>query len=117
MIRRPPRSTLFPYTTLFRSRARLLEQRLGLRGGRERRHWFPQTGGSLGAERRMAGIEHDGAAPEGPLWIDLRRAADLEQQVPPVEARAVAPHAPREVERDRHLVRRGLRVAHARDEP
>src|SRR5688572_31095947 len=25
MIRRPPRSTLFPYTTLFRSRARALE--------------------------------------------------------------------------------------------
>src|SRR3712207_9168180 len=25
MIRRPPRSTLFPYTTLFRSRLRLLE--------------------------------------------------------------------------------------------
>src|SRR5256886_17582168 len=25
MIRRPPRSTLFPYTTLFRSRARLVE--------------------------------------------------------------------------------------------
>ena len=24
MIRRPPRSTLFPYTTLFRSRARLI---------------------------------------------------------------------------------------------
>src|SRR2546426_7416054 len=30
MIRRPPRSTLFPYTTLFRSR----EQRLGDRGVR-----------------------------------------------------------------------------------
>src|SRR3712207_7320611 len=28
MIRRPPRSTLFPYTTLFRSRERLLEVRL-----------------------------------------------------------------------------------------
>src|SRR3712207_6960076 len=27
MIRRPPRSTLFPYTTLFRSRARLLGPR------------------------------------------------------------------------------------------
>src|SRR3712207_8916567 len=26
MIRRPPRSTLFPYTTLFRSRKHLLEQ-------------------------------------------------------------------------------------------
>src|SRR2546430_6697635 len=25
MIRRPPRSTLFPYTTLFRSRAQILE--------------------------------------------------------------------------------------------
>src|SRR5690349_24238803 len=28
MIRRPPRSTLFPYTTLFRSRAVLLERSL-----------------------------------------------------------------------------------------
>src|SRR3712207_7265483 len=28
MIRRPPRSTLFPYTTLFRSRERLLEPAL-----------------------------------------------------------------------------------------
>src|SRR5690242_21412277 len=27
MLRRPPRSTLFPYTTLFRSRARLDEER------------------------------------------------------------------------------------------
>src|SRR2546430_13474138 len=32
MIRRPPRSTLFPYTTLFRSRARPAD-----RGGRGRR--------------------------------------------------------------------------------
>src|SRR2546422_10368079 len=31
MIRRPPRSTLFPYTTLFRSRSSLLEQRLRAR--------------------------------------------------------------------------------------
>src|SRR3712207_7361861 len=29
MIRRPPRSTLFPYTTLFRSLAKFVEQRLG----------------------------------------------------------------------------------------
>src|SRR3712207_8008071 len=29
MIRRPPRSTLFPYTTLFRSRQRRPEQSLG----------------------------------------------------------------------------------------
>src|SRR2546428_4919831 len=30
MIRRPPRSTLFPYTTLFRSMAKAQEQGLGL---------------------------------------------------------------------------------------
>src|SRR5258708_38976174 len=29
MIRRPPRSTLFPYTTLFRSQAALVELQLG----------------------------------------------------------------------------------------
>src|SRR3712207_7478832 len=43
MIRRPPRSTLFPYTTLFRSRAARgpgrLRPRLAARGGRaELRH-------------------------------------------------------------------------------
>src|SRR2546427_4372299 len=32
MIRRPPRSTLFPYTTLFRSRDRGRDQRLAERG-------------------------------------------------------------------------------------
>src|SRR5689334_23497028 len=32
MIRRPPRSTLFPYTTLFRSRERLAHQELLLQG-------------------------------------------------------------------------------------
>src|SRR5258708_29198300 len=30
MIRRPPRSTLFPYTTLFRSRAEVRAQRFGI---------------------------------------------------------------------------------------
>src|SRR5260370_30103403 len=34
MIRRPPRSTLFPYTTLFRSVAGLLRRRRRLRGDR-----------------------------------------------------------------------------------
>src|SRR5690349_22968900 len=31
MIRRPPRSTLFPYTTLFRSEVQAAEERLGIR--------------------------------------------------------------------------------------
>src|SRR2546426_7326576 len=37
MIRRPPRSTLFPYTTLFRSR-RLLRRELGEQRPLRRRH-------------------------------------------------------------------------------
>src|SRR6266478_6173910 len=50
MIRRPPRSTLFPYTTLFRSRS-LACFRLAA-GARRRRHG--------GVERRAGGLAGDG---------------------------------------------------------
>src|SRR6266705_3956474 len=40
MIRRPPRSTLFPYTTLFRSRRQRAARRLGDR--RDHRHHAPR---------------------------------------------------------------------------
>src|SRR5690242_20921514 len=53
MIRRPPRSTLFPYTTLFRSRGR------GVRARRRRRG--------------------RGAAPRG---RDVRRARERDQRLP-----------------------------------
>src|SRR5438034_3490416 len=36
MMRRPPRSTLFPYTTLFRSQDKNSLKAIGLRSGRER---------------------------------------------------------------------------------
>src|SRR3712207_2319289 len=39
MIRRPPRSTLFPYTTLFRSRRRLIEVVEQAAEGSARRPW------------------------------------------------------------------------------
>src|SRR2546426_8596682 len=54
MIRRPPRSTLFPYTTLFRSR-----------GTRDRRRAVP------GARRRRARRGHPGGRRSGavpPAW-------------------------------------------------
>src|SRR2546430_7691303 len=53
MIRRPPRSTLFPYTTLFRSCARCAWTRHdgGLRGGVSRRLQLP-------CERRNRSEEH-----------------------------------------------------------
>src|SRR3712207_7001591 len=52
MIRRPPRSTLFPYTTLFRSiSARLTLSRLGCGDGGD---WFRSEELGARAERRGA---------------------------------------------------------------
>src|SRR5438874_6352779 len=50
MIRRPPRSTLFPYTTLFRSRDRDARCRSPERSGRH-----PGAGGGARQERRDVG--------------------------------------------------------------
>src|SRR2546425_5738300 len=66
MIRRPPRSTLFPYTTLFRS---LVEPRLAA-AVLSRRHGEVRPGGEPGVEieehRRMAraGADEIGKAPQ-----------------------------------------------------
>src|SRR5436853_3720993 len=65
MIRRPPRSTLFPYTTLFRSRvpkthrcaaARALRARHEIR--RTRRCAFPAPAERAAALRRVRSEEH-----------------------------------------------------------
>src|SRR2546426_2145976 len=60
MIRRPPRSTLFPYTTLFRSERPRAEQRVG-------RHQVVEpvalhAAQCVGRERRLE-LEHPGGAP------------------------------------------------------
>src|SRR3712207_8376134 len=56
MIRRPPRSTLFPYTTLFRSQVAVLHHvlhvplgRVGLRAGTDRPRGELAEAGRLGA--------------------------------------------------------------------
>src|SRR3989441_9387666 len=72
MIRRPPRSTLFPYTTLFRSldtaRAQLVGQQLdGLPGDLVEPHVSP-LGRALARQRQE--VAHDAGAP-------LRRGVDL----------------------------------------
>src|SRR5438876_12213987 len=66
MIRPPPRSTLFPYTTLFRSRP-------ALRVGRER----SDQGGELAQPRRRAAQRQ-----QRPLRVrgELERRRDLERQ-------------------------------------
>src|SRR2546430_12791215 len=62
MIRRPPRSTLFPYTTLFRSKVsadrQVVERRHELPAreiaGRAEDHHGARLGGRLGAEDRKS---------------------------------------------------------------
>src|SRR3712207_8420441 len=72
MIRRPPRSTLFPYTTLFRSRAAQQARRRAARGGRARlsrpREHGPRQRRLFGRRDRDA----DAAAP----WEAARRSEE-----------------------------------------
>src|SRR2546426_8341984 len=76
MIRRPPRSTLFPYTTLFRSRGRGVggrrraagpTGRVHTPGGTERQARPAAGRGDRRLDRRrFAGAGAAGAAPAGP---------------------------------------------------
>src|SRR2546427_6520670 len=70
MIRRPPRSTLFPYTTLFRSCSRLAERRV--RGGEDR--------------ERVARVDADRAGPviAASRASPPRRSGDHDLSVPPL---------------------------------
>src|SRR2546430_13472023 len=54
MIRRPPRSTLFPYTTLFRSRADVAD------------HQHPEAGQLFDADRRREALDQVVG------WVDLQ---------------------------------------------
>src|SRR2546430_17167841 len=56
MIRRPPRSTLFPYTTLFRSADRFERLERGARVA----HGFHVEDRRRAAEQQLGGAEHGG---------------------------------------------------------
>src|SRR5438874_8405152 len=59
MIPRPPRSTLFPYTTLFRSVSRVREDRGGgIRQGCVQQQPVRRSGGAAGARRTVRSEEH-----------------------------------------------------------
>src|SRR3712207_7840569 len=68
MIRRPPRSTLFPYTTLFRSPAHggsAREEPPGGAGGRARRHQHAHSGHGGGPHQEGDAGGGRGAAEAG----------------------------------------------------
>src|SRR3712207_7003268 len=58
MIRRPPRSTLFPYTTLFRSSRSAENRRRRLHVDRHGLHRGQQLGGLRALPRQQGGAEH-----------------------------------------------------------
>src|SRR5256885_10347362 len=68
MIRRPPRSTLFPYTTLFRSRERRVRAYVAAHPhgfpGREQMHRVSRRGHADLAQRRVI-VQHPDAAAVG----------------------------------------------------
>src|SRR2546422_2275490 len=74
MIRRPPRSTLFPYTTLFRSRERAEAEQIvpALRESRIRHDEHALGAIGLGALER-----HRPAHPHEPLWAGDRKSTRL----------------------------------------
>src|SRR5260370_41923122 len=66
MIRRPPRSTLFPYTTLFRSRGKAEV------GGTVRANKFHQTCRGIGDGMYAKWIMRNTGSPSGDLGMDQR---------------------------------------------
>src|SRR2546427_11441250 len=82
MIRRPPRSTLFPYTTLFRSDCAVLGQLLpgrgGLAGRPARGHALERDGATGTAPSARAGRWHRHLPARGnPRWRRQPPAVDL----------------------------------------
>src|SRR5258708_15012710 len=79
MIRRPPRSTLFPYTTLFRSAlARLVEAVLGL--GAELQFVDFEPGGRHGAEQAVSLVADAGVEGGAGLAV-VADALDLDENI------------------------------------
>src|SRR2546430_11689156 len=64
MIRRPPRSTLFPYTTLFRSASRVAFLRFLRRGPERSKSVWKLAGGAGRGNRQAALVLPDGSRSE-----------------------------------------------------
>src|SRR2546425_13260009 len=105
MIRRPPRSTLFPYTTLFRS---LDERRVvGRRGSFRRRRSMPDALGDLrdGHAARREVLHEGGVHARLALEaVDALGAAAVEPALDVLDDHARVAACPLEGDRDRKSV-------------
>src|SRR3712207_7795590 len=84
MIRRPPRSTLFPYTTLFRSELPPKELRHSLR-----RRWRHRVRRQLQSERERADERRGVELPRDHLarWLRLPRRVRSEEHTSELQSR------------------------------
>ena len=71
MIRRPPRSTLFPYTTLFRSQLEARRDQARLGGG-QRRIDIQHSKGKLTARERIEVLLDEGSFEEFDMFVAHR---------------------------------------------
>src|SRR5437773_10075527 len=96
MIRRPPRSTLFPYTTLFRSKLDRKHERHGERGARSERRDLAQRrrDRALGQVHADTGGRHD----RWPPGIEARRCQPLPPRVACLEVDWHEPQERRDAE-------------------
>src|SRR2546430_5544801 len=72
MIRRPPRSTLFPYTTLFRSRARQRAERQDRKLGERHARDLADRATPTRREHGCGRGQHPEAASRFPLAVDRK---------------------------------------------
>src|SRR2546426_2694500 len=77
MIRRPPRSTLFPYTTLFRSEAHLLGDLRRARGGDPARQANAARSARVAAAGSLASPPHTAPMTATPAALALASAPTL----------------------------------------
>src|SRR5258708_31001914 len=97
MIRRPPRSTVFPYTTLFRSLAALRGQLPGVLSPDDRMAWSRSVQRLTGAGVERALAERYAALEGLYAVLDVTEAAPAQKKPPepiPAAHLALVPHLP-----------------------
>src|SRR5690349_24255212 len=92
MIRRPPRSTLFPYTTLFRSRHLAAGFPRGFRRlqeGRLRRRRIPQISFQIGEDRKSTRLNSSHVEISYAVFCLKKKNKDSVFKVMPAETRVL----------------------------
>src|SRR3712207_9476057 len=88
MIRRPPRSTLFPYTTLFRSEARLVRLAVADVQPEDRPAKLRQDAGVSGSLGRDQGGEPELSSGDGEVGLRLGGHLEIDPDLGPADRKS-----------------------------